>query len=112
MSSNINEVTESIGKKVVVITKNLDEIRKLLEQLKQPENNTNTTIQQERSIQEEIPLQESNLKNTEEDFIYDENYNSEFNTIQKGGKKRRSTMKRGKQNKKSQKKSKSHKKRH
>jgi hypothetical protein len=79
MNSNINEVTQSIGKKVVVITNNLDEIRKLLKELKQTENNinTNTTIQNE-----DIPVQEGTLENTEEAYMYDGNdlsMNSSFN---------------------------------
>jgi hypothetical protein len=69
MNSNINEVTQSIGEKERTVTANLDEIRELLKQLKQTDNNINinTTIQNE-----DIPVQEGTLENTEEDFIFNE----------------------------------------
>jgi hypothetical protein len=74
MNSNINDVIESIGKKVVVITNDLDEIRELLKELKQTDNNINinTTIQNEDS---------DNLPPSDENYIYDENYNSSFNNL-------------------------------
>jgi hypothetical protein len=70
MNSNINEVTKSIGKKVVVITKNLDEIRELLKELK---------ITREPIQGQGVP--ENNLQASDDQYIYNENYNSEFKNV-------------------------------
>ena len=80
MSSNINEVTKSIGEKERTVTANLDEIRELLKQLKQTENNINinTTIQNEDTQQNG---NSDNLPPSDENFLYDENYNSPFNNL-------------------------------
>jgi hypothetical protein len=81
MNSNINGVTQSIGEKERTVTANLDEIRELLKQLKQTENNinTNTTIQNEDTQQNG---NSDNLPPSDENFVYDENYNSPFNNLE------------------------------
>jgi hypothetical protein len=71
MNLNIGDVTKSIGANQIIVENNLNDLRELLKQLKQTENNRNINkpIQQEISIQEEIPVEETNLENTEEDYM-------------------------------------------
>ena len=59
MNSNINEVTESIGKKVVVITKNLDEIRELLKELNNGMGNLVIPLQDKDDIVKETTIPSS-----------------------------------------------------